>query len=366
LIDKITAVRDSTAAKSAFRHRVVAGVFAGLVVTSPLATATVAARADQMPSLQVQANQLAAQISKGASRIAALTAQYTAYNQQAAKTSSDMVTAQAQLAATQRTISANRETLHREAITAYMEDGGARGQALSNASDTSGNLIIRQQYMQLASGNVVDTLDRLRIGLNDLRLAETSLRQAQTASQQAADRVTQARQAALAEAAQEQQTLNSVHGQMAQLVAQAAAAAFARQAAARQVASRSASTQGLPVNGGLLSAVTNVVSAPKPSPPPPSPSPGPPSGGGGGGGGGGAGGVWAALRQCESGGNYAENSGNGYYGAYQFSQQTWTYLGYPGRPDLAPPAMQDAAAQKLQAQSGWGQWPACAAALGLI
>ena len=40
-------------------------------------------------------------------------------------------------------------------------------------------------------------------------------------------------------------------------------------------------------------------------------------------------------------------------------------LGYPGRPDLEPPAMQDQAAMRLQAESGWGQWPACSAALGL-
>jgi hypothetical protein len=78
-----------------------------------------------------------------------------------------------------------------------------------------------------------------------------------------------------------------------------------------------------------------------------------------------AGGVWAALRQCESGGNYQENTGNGFYGAYQFSASTWTALGYPGRPDQEPPAMQDQAAQKLQAQSGWGQWPACSRKLGL-
>jgi hypothetical protein len=78
-----------------------------------------------------------------------------------------------------------------------------------------------------------------------------------------------------------------------------------------------------------------------------------------------AGGMWAALRQCESGGNYQENTGNGFYGAYQFSASTWTNLGYPGRPDQAPPAMQDAAAQKLQARSGWGQWPACSRKLGL-
>jgi hypothetical protein len=172
------------------------------------------------------------------------------------------------------------------------------------------------------------------------------------------DRASQARQAALQEAAQEQATLNQVDGQLAQMVAQAAAAALTKRASVRQ-----APPQGLPVNGGLASAVGTVVSR---TPGPPAPPPPPVPGGGGGGGGGGAGGVWAALRQCESGGNYATNTGNGYYGAYQFSQGTWTYLGYPGRPDQAPPAMQDAAAQKLQAQSGWGQWPACAAALGLI
>jgi peptidoglycan hydrolase CwlO-like protein len=319
------------------------------------------AGADQIPSLQAQANQLAAQISKGASRIAALTSQYTSFNQQAINTSSRLASAQAQLADTQRAISANRELLHREAMAAYTEDtGGTRGRSVEG--DTTTSLILRQQYLQLASGNVVDTLDQLRVGLSDLKTAETSLRRAETAAQQAADRVTQARQAALAEAVQEQQTLSSVHGQLAQLVAQAAAAAFAQQSASR---AHAGATQGLPVNGGLVSVVTKAVTPPPPAPPPGQPAP-PPSSGGGSGGGSGAGGVWAQLRQCESGDNYAENSGNGYYGAYQFSQATWTALGYPGRPDQEPPAMQDAAAQKLQAQSGWGQWPACAAALGLI
>jgi len=78
------------------------------------------------------------------------------------------------------------------------------------------------------------------------------------------------------------------------------------------------------------------------------------------------GGVWAALRQCESGGNYTTDTGNGYYGAYQFSLPTWLSLGYGGLPSAAPPAVQDAAAQRLQARSGWGQWPACARRLGLI
>ena len=61
-----------------------------------------------------------------------------------------------------------------------------------------------------------------------------------------------------------------------------------------------------------------------------------------------AGGVWLELRECESGDNYQADTGNGYYGAYQFSASTWSDLGYPGRPDLEPYWMQDAAAQRLE------------------
>ena len=78
-----------------------------------------------------------------------------------------------------------------------------------------------------------------------------------------------------------------------------------------------------------------------------------------------AAGAWAELRQCESGGNYTIDTGNGYYGAYQFSAATWHGLGYPGLPNQAAPAVQDQAAQRLQARSGWGQWPACSRKLGL-
>ena len=75
--------------------------------------------------------------------------------------------------------------------------------------------------------------------------------------------------------------------------------------------------------------------------------------------------VWAALAQCEAGGNPATNTGNGYYGMYQFSLGTWQALGGTGLPSQASAAEQTAMAQKLQARSGWGQWPACARKLGL-
>lgn len=72
------------------------------------------------------------------------------------------------------------------------------------------------------------------------------------------------------------------------------------------------------------------------------------------------------LRQCEAGGNYARNSGNGYYGAYQYNLGTWAnYMGY-ARPDLAPPEVQDAKVRETQARRGWSPWPACARKLGLL
>lgn len=78
-----------------------------------------------------------------------------------------------------------------------------------------------------------------------------------------------------------------------------------------------------------------------------------------------AGGVWAELRSCESGGNYAEDSGNGFYGAYQFLPSTWWSLGFSGMPNQAPPAVQDRAARLLLQRQGWGAWPACSQMLGL-
>ncbi|MCY3952435.1 MAG: transglycosylase family protein [bacterium] len=68
---------------------------------------------------------------------------------------------------------------------------------------------------------------------------------------------------------------------------------------------------------------------------------------------------WEALRQCESSGNYLVNTGNGYYGAYQFDQATWESVGGSGRPHWAEPVVQDARARLLHARRGWQPWPIC-------
>ncbi len=66
-----------------------------------------------------------------------------------------------------------------------------------------------------------------------------------------------------------------------------------------------------------------------------------------------------AIAACESGGNYSTNTGNGFYGAYQFTQSTWESVGGTGNPAAASPAEQDARAAQLYAQSGSSPWPVC-------
>jgi len=76
--------------------------------------------------------------------------------------------------------------------------------------------------------------------------------------------------------------------------------------------------------------------------------------------------VWDALAQCESGGNWAINTGNGYYGGLQFNVGTWRAYGGTGLPSQASRETQIAIATKLRdASGGYGAWPGCAAKLGL-
>lgn len=76
--------------------------------------------------------------------------------------------------------------------------------------------------------------------------------------------------------------------------------------------------------------------------------------------------VWDALAQCESGGNWAINTGNGYYGGLQFNIGTWQSYGGTGLPSQASRETQIAIATKLRdASGGYGAWPGCAAKLGL-
>ena len=76
--------------------------------------------------------------------------------------------------------------------------------------------------------------------------------------------------------------------------------------------------------------------------------------------------VWDQLAQCESGGNWAINTGNGFYGGLQFTLSSWQAVGGSGMPNQASREEQIARAQILQSRQGWGAWPACSAKLGLL
>jgi peptidoglycan hydrolase-like protein with peptidoglycan-binding domain len=74
--------------------------------------------------------------------------------------------------------------------------------------------------------------------------------------------------------------------------------------------------------------------------------------------------AWYRLRMCESSNNYAINTGNAHYGAYQFDLSTWRSVGGSGYPQQASPAEQDARALILYRQRGWQPWQ-CAGIVGL-
>jgi uncharacterized protein YabE (DUF348 family) len=77
--------------------------------------------------------------------------------------------------------------------------------------------------------------------------------------------------------------------------------------------------------------------------------------------------VWDALSQCEAGGNWAINTGNGFFGGVQFDQNTWERQGglrYAARADLATREEQIAIAEVTRARQGWGAWPVCSGRVG--
>lgn len=75
--------------------------------------------------------------------------------------------------------------------------------------------------------------------------------------------------------------------------------------------------------------------------------------------------TWDALAQCESGGNWGINTGNGFGGGLQFVPSTWAAYGGTGSAQNASRAEQIRVAENVLAGQGWGAWPACSASLGL-
>ncbi|MDI9894798.1 MULTISPECIES: transglycosylase family protein [Nocardiaceae] len=77
---------------------------------------------------------------------------------------------------------------------------------------------------------------------------------------------------------------------------------------------------------------------------------------------------WDRLAQCEAGGNWGINTGNGFQGGLQFSPSTWNSHGgqqYAATANQASREEQIAVAEKVLDSQGWGAWPSCSSSLGL-
>lgn len=77
-----------------------------------------------------------------------------------------------------------------------------------------------------------------------------------------------------------------------------------------------------------------------------------------------SGSIWDAIAACESGGNWAINTGNGFYGGLQFTLSSWQAVGGSGYPNQASREEQIMRAQILQSRQGWGAWPVCSVKAG--
>ena len=75
--------------------------------------------------------------------------------------------------------------------------------------------------------------------------------------------------------------------------------------------------------------------------------------------------TWDKVAQCESGGNWATSTGNGFHGGLQFTTSTWRSFGGSGVPHQASRTEQIAVAERVLAAQGWKAWPACSRKLGL-
>lgn len=292
------------------------------------------AAADTVSSTQAQASALASRIRAGADHLHALDVAYQSAQQQSALANQKSADAQSQIETANAQITSDRAALGHDAVEEYMRGGTISGLG-ALVRGKSDQVYLRAAYINLASGNLADVVDNLKLSQAQLHRALLSSQMAQTQAREGLTRAAQARSGAQAQVISEESLLSGLKGQLASLVAQAQADQASR-------GRNNPPPQGQPLPGGLSSVA--VSSSPSYTS---------------------AGGPYAGIRQCESGDNYAADTGNGYYGAYQISADTWHSLGYSGYPDDASPPTQDQAAERLQARSGWGQWPTCSAAMGL-
>jgi hypothetical protein len=256
---------------------------------------------------------------------------------------------QTRIQSIERTVKVQRSVVRAAALVAYVNAGkvSALGLYLDGSPNdlATGATYVRAASEHIASSIALLTGSELTLSSN-LKVERFEV----TSAAHSLALTSAARQSALAAVGAERASLSSVNGALATLVQEEEIARqrAAAEAAARAAAAAAASSAASPVTSSGPPAILSIGSTAVTTAVPTSLAA-----------------SFAAIRRCESSGNYALNTGNGYYGAYQFSAATWSRLGGAGLASSASAAAQDAAAYKLYQSSGWSAWPECAAISGL-
>ncbi len=314
-------------------------------------------------TLQARASEIARTISGDQARLASLGERYLReradYLSEQAREAADREAA----ARTARREARLRADVVSAAVAAYV-GAGSDGALSLILGGSAASLATGETYLSAAAGQLDAETARLQDVEHRLATESATAAAAAAAAGSALDSTRRDRSAVLGTLAADRRLLQAVRGQLAALVQQelvarerAAALAAARAAAARAAAQRAAATSGPPP-------APSTGASPPAGAGPPAPT-GVPAASGGPLPPGNLAAEFAAIRNCESGDDYSLDTGNGYYGAYQFSLPTWQGLGGAGLPSSAPPAVQDALAYRLYQQDGWAPWPECSAILGL-
>jgi hypothetical protein len=343
------------------RSRVAAVTIAALTISSLTISLSQApaAQGATTSGLAAQASAIAGRVSADSSALSAFGERYLAAVASYHLDLANLAATHQALLRTAASIQKERTLVDSAAVEAYVASGAenAIGLYLANQPDRT---TITDTYLDEATREVNATITTLANDRSKLATEQTSEQVVTSSAATALQTSKQARDSALATLLSEQTTLSSVKGHLAQLVqAQEAAAeraaeekAAAAEAAAQAAAAAAAATKTpttLPAPSASGPPASSAVTSINPGASPPNSLAA----------------DFAAIRRCEASGDYSLNTGNGYYGAYQFAYQTWIDLGESGLPSTAPPATQDAAAYRLYLRSGWASWPACAAITGL-
>ena len=296
-------------------------------------------------TLQARASEIARTISGDQARLASLGERYLReradYLSEQAREAADREAA----ARTARREARLRADVVSAAVAAYV-GAGSDGALSLILGGSAASVATGETYLSAAAGQLDAGTARLQDVEHRLATESATAAAAAAAAGSALDSTRRDRSAVLGTLAADRRLLQAVRGQLAALVQQELVAR--ERAAATSGPPPAPSTGASPPAGAGPPAPTGVPAA--------SGGPLPP---------GNLAAEFAAIRNCESGDDYSLDTGNGYYGAYQFSLPTWQGLGGAGLPSSAPPAVQDALAYRLYQQDGWAPWPECSAILGL-